>query len=361
VAPLPDLTLQPGQYLLMQQAAGSSTGASLPSPETSGNLALAVTATTPDSRGEVRLSWDADLTPLVLSPTGLANANLTTGNASGFRFAFASTTVASEIEITVYDSATDFSRAGRRVPVSGAPFQVLIPFAEFRVPGGSGADFARRVPAEPAALVPRIHRMQFRQKLRHAQRHANWPQGPQYEFLADSLWTQFAYGRNAVYPRGLHQDVGLELQSTLGRGGIGRHKRTAGAGGEDHDAALLQVPSRAPPNVRLGHAVHANRREESRFDSQRFDGVLQGQAIDHRGQHAHVVGRGLLNADVGVLELRSAENVAAANHQADLAAAIGRLLDLAGDVHRFFHANAALAAMAEALAGQFQDDSFIHG
>lgn len=107
-----------------------------------GNLSLAVTATTPDSRGEVRLSWDADLTPLVLSPTGLANANLTTANASGFRFAFASTTVASEIEITVYDSATDFSRAGRRIPVSGAPFEVLIPFAEFRVAGGSGADFA---------------------------------------------------------------------------------------------------------------------------------------------------------------------------------------------------------------------------
>lgn len=38
----------------------------------------------------------------------------------------------------------------------------------------------------------------------HARRHANWPQGPQYEFLADTLWTQFAYGRNAVYPHGHH-------------------------------------------------------------------------------------------------------------------------------------------------------------
>ena len=38
----------------------------------------------------------------------------------------------------------------------------------------------------------------------HARRHANWPDGPQYEFLADSLWPQFAYGRNAVYPHGHH-------------------------------------------------------------------------------------------------------------------------------------------------------------
>lgn len=39
---------------------------------------------------------------------------------------------------------------------------------------------------------------------RHARRHANWPVAPQYEFLADSLWQQHAYGRNAVYPWGHH-------------------------------------------------------------------------------------------------------------------------------------------------------------
>ena len=38
----------------------------------------------------------------------------------------------------------------------------------------------------------------------HAERHPTWPQTPQYEFLADSMWPQFAYGRNAVYPHGDH-------------------------------------------------------------------------------------------------------------------------------------------------------------
>ena len=32
----------------------------------------------------------------------------------------------------------------------------------------------------------------------------NWPAEPQYEFLADSVWRDFAYGKNAVYDRGHH-------------------------------------------------------------------------------------------------------------------------------------------------------------
>jgi len=39
---------------------------------------------------------------------------------------------------------------------------------------------------------------------RHASRVHGWPEAPHYEFLADSIWPQFAYGRNAVYPRGHH-------------------------------------------------------------------------------------------------------------------------------------------------------------
>ena len=38
----------------------------------------------------------------------------------------------------------------------------------------------------------------------HARRHARWPDVPHYEFLADSLWPQFAYGQNAAYPHGHH-------------------------------------------------------------------------------------------------------------------------------------------------------------
>ncbi|HXF18453.1 MAG TPA: endonuclease/exonuclease/phosphatase family protein [Burkholderiales bacterium] len=35
-------------------------------------------------------------------------------------------------------------------------------------------------------------------------RHSNWPLAPQHEFLADSIWKDFAYGKNAVYDHGHH-------------------------------------------------------------------------------------------------------------------------------------------------------------
>jgi endonuclease/exonuclease/phosphatase family metal-dependent hydrolase len=37
----------------------------------------------------------------------------------------------------------------------------------------------------------------------------NWPDTPQYEFMADTLWPEFAYGRNAVYPHGHHGNAVL--------------------------------------------------------------------------------------------------------------------------------------------------------
>ena len=38
----------------------------------------------------------------------------------------------------------------------------------------------------------------------HGDKIENYPDTPHYEFLADSIWPQFAYGRNAVYTNGDH-------------------------------------------------------------------------------------------------------------------------------------------------------------
>jgi endonuclease/exonuclease/phosphatase family metal-dependent hydrolase len=43
----------------------------------------------------------------------------------------------------------------------------------------------------------------------HATRFKGWPETSQYEFLADSIWNDFAYGRNAVYPHGHHGNAVL--------------------------------------------------------------------------------------------------------------------------------------------------------
>ncbi len=38
----------------------------------------------------------------------------------------------------------------------------------------------------------------------HARNHDHWPVEPQHEFLADEVWTDFAYGKNAIYEEGHH-------------------------------------------------------------------------------------------------------------------------------------------------------------
>ena len=39
---------------------------------------------------------------------------------------------------------------------------------------------------------------------RHAKHVRNWPEEPQYEFLAREVWQDYAYGRNAIYDHGHH-------------------------------------------------------------------------------------------------------------------------------------------------------------
>jgi endonuclease/exonuclease/phosphatase family metal-dependent hydrolase len=39
---------------------------------------------------------------------------------------------------------------------------------------------------------------------RHAARFEDWPEQPQYEFLAQRMWGDYAYGRNTVYGHGHH-------------------------------------------------------------------------------------------------------------------------------------------------------------
>lgn len=43
----------------------------------------------------------------------------------------------------------------------------------------------------------------------HPERYSNYPTAPHYEFLADSIWPQYAYGRNSVYAEGHHGNAVL--------------------------------------------------------------------------------------------------------------------------------------------------------
>ena len=111
----------------------------------------------------------------------------------------------------------------------------------------------------------------------HSTRHANWPDESHYEFLADEIWPQFRYGRNAVYPEGHH---GNALLSKLP---IVHHENRDVSVSRDEKRGLLHCVLQPPVNDAATGAqihticVHLGLREEHR--RQQLD--LLCTMIDH--------------------------------------------------------------------------------
>ena len=78
----------------------------------------------------------------------------------------------------------------------------------------------------------------------HAARVPGWP-GAQYEFLADSLWSEHAYGRNAAYPHGHHGNALLSKFPVLSQ----RNRDVSVLGHENRGLlhCVLDVPDGAQP------------------------------------------------------------------------------------------------------------------
>lgn len=86
----------------------------------------------------------------------------------------------------------------------------------------------------------------------HAARHSAWPQTPQYEFLADTVWTDFAYGRNAVYTEGHHGNAILSRYPI-----VSHRNHDISIGGPERRGLLhcvLKVPG---PDIEI-HAICAH-------------------------------------------------------------------------------------------------------
>lgn len=84
---------------------------------------------------------------------------------------------------------------------------------------------------------------------RHSDRVERWPQASHYEFIADELWPQFAYGRNAVYPHGDHGNALLSKYPIVAHS---NHDVSV----DGHEArGLLHCTLRLPADGALVHAV----------------------------------------------------------------------------------------------------------
>jgi len=165
------------------------------------------------------------------------------------------------------------------------------------------------------------------------------------------------FAEDAIDAGRFHENVGVEFEGFLGGGGVGGDKRGAGAAGEDYDAAFFEMTFGAAADVGFGDAVHFDGAREACFATERFEGVLQREAINDGGEHAHVVGGGFLDAGIAGGELGPAENVAAADDDRDLYALLLRAVGLFGDVDDLLHADPAFAGWSKAFAGELEDDS----
>ena len=131
-------------------------------------------------------------------------------------------------------------------------------------------------------------------------------------------------GVDAVDLGALEDHVRLHLHRPQGRRGIGGEVRVAGARGEDHDPALLEMPHRTAADERLGNRAHLDRRRDAGHDADVLERILQRERVDHRGQHPHVVrGRAVHAFGAG---RQPAKEVAAADDDGGLDP---ELLDLA--------------------------------
>jgi endonuclease/exonuclease/phosphatase family metal-dependent hydrolase len=94
----------------------------------------------------------------------------------------------------------------------------------------------------------------------HSVRYERWPAAPQYEFLAEQIWGNFAYGRNAVYQEGHHGNA------LLSQFPIVRHSNRDVSVHGHEKRGLLHSVVQLPPDGRELHTlcVHLGLRESHR-------------------------------------------------------------------------------------------------
>src|SRR4051794_25149713 len=167
-------------------------------------------------------------------------------------------------------------------------------------------------------------------------------------------------GQHALDPVLGHEDrLGVDLARAQRRGGVGREERVAGAPGEDHDAALLEVAHRAAADVGLGDLADVERRLHPRVDLELLERILELQRVQHDREHPHVVRGGAVHALGRARD--PAVDVPGPEHDRDLDAAIVDDLDLAGDLGQPDRIGAVVQRAHQRLAGQLEQNAPEYG
>lgn len=114
---------------------------------------------------------------------------------------------------------------------------------------------------------------------KHALRYYDWPDVPQYEYLADTMWPDFAYGRNAVYPDGDHGNALLSRFPILQY----ENRDVSISGTEERGLlhCMLEVPSHSRVHAICVHLGlrKAHRLEQLMLLCELLDSIPKGEPI----------------------------------------------------------------------------------
>jgi len=108
----------------------------------------------------------------------------------------------------------------------------------------------------------------------------NWPNTSHYEFLADTLWQDYAYGRNAVYPDGHHGNA------VLSRFPIAHFENRDISVGESEKRGLLYCRIEPPEFNTVVHVIcvhlglrEAHRQAQLTMLSEWVNGLPEGEPV----------------------------------------------------------------------------------
>jgi hypothetical protein len=159
-------------------------------------------------------------------------------------------------------------------------------------------------------------------------------------------------GVDPVDAGALEEGVGADLEGAERGAAVGGEERVAGAAGDDDDGALFEFGDGVVTHIVMGEGLHRNGGEYLGGNTFGFDEAGEGQGVDHRGEHSHLVAVHAVETFFG--SLHAAENVAAAVDDADLEAGTGSVRDFFGQAAEGFRVEADAAAASEAFAAEFE-------
>jgi hypothetical protein len=149
--------------------------------------------------------------------------------------------------------------------------------------------------------------------------------------------------------------LGADLEGAQRRGGVGREERVPRAARENDHALLLEMPDRAPAQVRLRDLARRDRRENARVDPELLERVLDGEAVQQGGEHPRVVGSGSVHPLSG--HLHPAVDVPRAEDDGGLDSELVNPDDLARDRLDPRAVDAVLLIAEQRLARQLEEDA----